>query len=142
MSEPLLLKSEGDGIVRLSLNRPAKRNALTRELLAALRTHLRELAARPDVRLVVLGADGQAFCAGMDLAQMQETAEQANALESGLADTQGYRDCVATLFTLPMPTVAVMPVVFRTSRMIAMAITWEGWTGCPSARECSCASSS
>jgi methylglutaconyl-CoA hydratase len=108
MSEALVISTIADGVARLTLNRPDKRNALTRELLAELSARLREIAARSDVRCVVLGANGPWFCAGMDLAQMQETATRPDAKKVWHADTQLYLGTVMALFDLPMPTVAVV----------------------------------
>jgi methylglutaconyl-CoA hydratase len=108
MSEALVLSTISDGVARLTLNRPDKRNALTRELLAELLARLREIAARTDVRCVVLGASGPWFCAGMDLAQMQDAAGRADAAQVWHTDTQLYLGTVTALFDLPMPTVAVV----------------------------------
>jgi enoyl-CoA hydratase/carnithine racemase len=71
MGEPVL-KVERDGHVAvLTLNRPAKLNALSRELTAATYDALDELeAAYPDVRAVVLTGAGRGFCAGADVASM------------------------------------------------------------------------
>lgn len=51
----------------LILNRPAALNALTPEIMHALRERLNELRDNPDVRVVVLTGAGRAFCAGVDL---------------------------------------------------------------------------
>src|SRR5262245_17109538 len=107
-SEPLILLTAGDGIVRLTLNRPQKRNALTRELLAELRTKLDQAAATPHLRCLILGASGPVFCAGMDLAQMQELALRPDAREVWQADTQLYHEVVTKLLVFPAPTVAVV----------------------------------
>lgn len=109
MAEPLVLANERSGILRLTLHRPQKRNALTRELLTELHQHLRGLAGRTDLRLVVLGATGTAFCAGMDLAQMQETAAHPDASAIWQADTEIYRDVVQALFDCACPTLAIVP---------------------------------
>lgn len=109
MPDPLILKSEQAGIVRLTLNRPQKRNALTRELLLELKEHLTGLASRSDVRLLELGAAGTAFCAGMDLTQMQETAARSDASTAWLADAEVYRDVVRALLELRCVTLAVVP---------------------------------
>lgn len=66
--DPLLLRdTPAPGIARLTLNRPAKRNALNNalrgELLAALEANDRD----PDVRVSILRGAGPAFCAGYDL---------------------------------------------------------------------------
>ena len=71
MDQPAVLRTNaGPGIVRLTLNRPGQRNALSGELMTALETALDETAADPDVRVVILGANGPAFCAGHDLKEM------------------------------------------------------------------------
>jgi len=54
-------------VARLFLNRPDKRNALSLDLLAAMREKVREVAKRSDVSVVVLAGKGPTFCAGMDL---------------------------------------------------------------------------
>ncbi len=108
MSQQLILATASNGVVRLTLNRPQKRNALTREMLAELLANLKGLAARPEMRCLVLAANGPAFCAGMDLAQMQETATRPDAPQVWRADTELYHDAVTALFQLPFPTLAVV----------------------------------
>lgn len=54
-------------VLTLTLARPAKRNALTREMYAALGAALRGADADDDVRCVVVQAEGDIFCAGNDL---------------------------------------------------------------------------
>lgn len=69
---PLLLRQDdGRGLCTLTLNRPEAFNALSEELLAALQTELDQLAQEPDLRVLVIGAAGKAFCAGHDLKQMR-----------------------------------------------------------------------
>jgi enoyl-CoA hydratase/carnithine racemase len=65
----LLIDCQG-GVVRLTLNRPEKRNALSRDLLARLGDALDAITADPSARVVVLAGTGPAFCAGHDLAEM------------------------------------------------------------------------
>src|SRR5262249_54298551 len=59
-----------DGVVRLTLDRPEKRNALSRELLSRLEETLVSIGAGASARVVVLGARGPVFCAGHDLGEM------------------------------------------------------------------------
>ncbi len=59
-----------DGVVRLTLNRPEKRNALSRELLSQMEAMLTAIAADASARVVVLGARGPVFCSGHDLGEM------------------------------------------------------------------------
>lgn len=58
----------GDGVARVRLARPEKLNALTLEMLDGLVRVARRVGHDPDVRAVVLSGDGDAFCAGLDLA--------------------------------------------------------------------------
>jgi len=69
--EPVLLLERRGGLAFLTLNRPARYNVLSEEMLAALQGALDALAADASVRVVVLGAAGKAFCAGHDLKQMR-----------------------------------------------------------------------
>lgn len=65
----LEVRSEG-GILNLTLNRPDKRNALSRELLGELVEALAEIASDSSARVVVIGARGPVFCSGHDLSEM------------------------------------------------------------------------
>jgi enoyl-CoA hydratase/carnithine racemase len=69
-AHPGLLTETGGGVARLTLDRPEKRNALSHDLLAQLETALAHLGSDPAVRVVVLAANGPAFCAGHDLGEM------------------------------------------------------------------------
>ncbi len=66
----LVRVAEGDGIVTLTLNRPAARNSLSRALMAALQARIDEIA-QSEARVVILAAEGPAFCAGHDLKEMR-----------------------------------------------------------------------
>jgi enoyl-CoA hydratase/carnithine racemase len=78
MDSPSILLTElRDEVMYLTLNRPEKRNALSRELLTQLQTTLEEVGADRRVRVVVLAAQGPAFSAGHDLGEMVGCAEDA-----------------------------------------------------------------
>jgi enoyl-CoA hydratase/carnithine racemase len=67
----ILLRDLGaDGILRLTLNDPSRRNALSEAMLSALGTAFAEAGADRAVRVIVLAANGPAFCAGHDLKEM------------------------------------------------------------------------
>jgi enoyl-CoA hydratase/carnithine racemase len=68
---PLSSARDTRGVWTLTLNRPAAFNALSEELLAALRDALARIASDPQARVLVLAAAGKAFCAGHDLKQMR-----------------------------------------------------------------------
>ncbi len=70
MNSILLHDLDKDGILRLTLNNPAKRNALSEAMLNALGTAFAQAGTDPAVRVIVLAANGPAFCAGHDLKEM------------------------------------------------------------------------
>jgi enoyl-CoA hydratase/carnithine racemase len=74
---PSLVSETRGGVVHLTLNRPDKRNALSRELLSRLREAQEVIANDPAARVVVLAARGPAFCAGHDLGEMVACPEAA-----------------------------------------------------------------
>jgi len=65
----LLVREDGPA-VRVTLNRPEKRNALSLELMEQLIATLRRVSAEPATRAIVLEANGPAFSAGHDLGEM------------------------------------------------------------------------
>lgn len=68
-AEPVVKSGVSEGIATVTLNRPTRRNALSGELIRALRATLATLDADPEARVIVLtGAGEKAFCAGGDLA--------------------------------------------------------------------------
>ena len=72
--EPIVLRSQdARGLVTLRLNRPQAFNALSEAMLETLQREFEAIAADESVRVVVLAAEGKAFCAGHDLKQMRAT---------------------------------------------------------------------
>jgi enoyl-CoA hydratase len=67
--EPLVLETPTDWGVRLTLNRPAKLNAITAGLREALTTAVAEAADDDRVRVIAIAGAGRAFCAGYDLSE-------------------------------------------------------------------------
>lgn len=65
-----LLCAVADGVATVTLNRPAKRNALNRALLDGLVAAFERLEGDPAVRVVVVRGAGPAFCSGMDLDEL------------------------------------------------------------------------
>jgi enoyl-CoA hydratase/carnithine racemase len=74
--DDILLCEDRNGVVTLTLNRPAQFNALSEEMLTALQGALDDLKKDGAVRCVVLAAAGRAFCAGHDLKQMRANPHQ------------------------------------------------------------------
>jgi enoyl-CoA hydratase/carnithine racemase len=69
-SAPILLREDGEGIARLTLNRPKSRNALSDAMIAALSAELDRIATDASVKVVIMAGNGPAFCAGHDLKEM------------------------------------------------------------------------
>lgn len=104
-----MIQLEIDGAVAsLTLCRPEKRNALSRELIEQLTAAIKQVAGTPDVRLLVLAAEGTVFCAGMDLQQMEDRAKAANAEVEWQRDTVCYQELLKAMFQLPIPTLAIV----------------------------------
>ena len=66
----VLRDGDGEGVLRLTLNDPARRNALSEAMLAQLGATIAEAGADASVRVVILAANGPAFCAGHDLKEL------------------------------------------------------------------------
>jgi enoyl-CoA hydratase/carnithine racemase len=102
-SEPAVRVEHQDGIATLTLNRGTRFNPLSSEMIAAIDAELERLAGSPDVRVVVLAADGRGFCAGHDLKEMRVHAAD-HAWQRRLFD-----DCsrmMTRLTELPQPVIA------------------------------------
>ena len=106
---PVLLTRDTDdpAVVVLTLNRPARYNALTVELKTALRAALALLADADDVRAAVLTGAGKAFCVGQDLGEHAE-ALAADPGSSFNTVVEHYNPIVTGLVDLPFPTVAAI----------------------------------
>ena len=77
-AEAPLLISKVDGVVILTLNRPRQFNALSVALLNALHAALDRILTDDAARVLVIAANGNAFCAGHDLKEMRAANEQAS----------------------------------------------------------------
>src|SRR5690554_7022261 len=76
-STPPLRRRDEGGVATLTLSRPGSFNALSEEMLLALKEELGRLANDGSVRCVVIAAEGRAFCAGHDLKQMRANPDKA-----------------------------------------------------------------
>ncbi len=73
----ILLRHDSDSIATLTLNRPAARNALSMGLMEALDAELTAIAEDRSVTVVIIAANGPAFCAGHDLREIRGTPTRA-----------------------------------------------------------------
>lgn len=90
------------------LNRPEKRNALSREMLSQISEALNDLHQERKVRAVILTGAGPAFCAGMDLDEMLQTSQQDDALEMWHHDAVQYKELLEMMLRFPKPIIAAV----------------------------------
>ena len=95
----LIERDSGRHLTTLTLNRPARRNALNFPLLESLKSAIEEAGRDPDLRVLVLRGAGPAFCSGMDLAE--SAAEPIRAIEM-------VRDAFLALATCSLVTIALV----------------------------------
>jgi methylglutaconyl-CoA hydratase len=93
-----------NGIARVWLDRPERRNALDAALIAAVTETFTALAADDTLRAVVLGGRGQSFCAGGDLDWMRDSGELP--YERNLADAELAAGMFSAVDGCPVPVVA------------------------------------
>ena len=79
MTSDTLLFDLTDKVAVITLNRPAVRNALNRELSQALMEALQRLRTDEDIRVAVLTGAGRTFCAGADLKERAQSGRAADA---------------------------------------------------------------
>jgi enoyl-CoA hydratase/carnithine racemase len=101
-SAPVLLEEDAGGVLRLVLNRPAARNALSAALMTALGQALGRAARDSAVRVVVIAGEGPAFCAGHDLRELRADPRRA-AYEKIFAQCS---ELMLAIVRLPKPVIA------------------------------------
>ena len=127
-----LLRTYERGVLRVTLSRPDRRNALTRSMLRELRLVFEAHALQEDLRIAILtGAGSIAFCAGFELVDLAEleSPEQAEAFaREGMAALDAVR-------TFPVPTVAALNgVALAEGAELALAcdmrlVAHDAWIG-------------
>ena len=93
-------------VATITLNRPDKRNAFNDDVIRELTDVFQFCAAQDEVRVVVLTANGKAFCAGADLNWMRAMADYSH--DENLADAGKLAQMLATIYHCPKPTVAAI----------------------------------
>jgi methylglutaconyl-CoA hydratase len=99
----LELAIEG-AVARIWLNRPELRNAFDDVVIRELGDAFAQASAAPEVRVIVLGANGPAFCAGANLNWMRRAADFTH--EQNLADAGGLAAMLRTIHESPKPVIA------------------------------------
>jgi enoyl-CoA hydratase/carnithine racemase len=103
----LLARSDAGGIATLTLNSPANLNALSRDMLLAMKAALADLARDDSIRVVVLRAEGKNFCAGHDLKEIQAARSAPDHGAAEIADLFALcAGVMQALVALPQPVIA------------------------------------
>lgn len=107
MAEQSVVLRETIGPVAvLTLNRPDRRNALSRRLMEELGDAITPLALDHTVRVIVLTGAGSCFCAGMDLREAVEAGESGSPEVLAVADTKEIANLINQVHHFPKPTIA------------------------------------
>ncbi len=102
---PVLFTINGS-IARITLNRPAKRNALNEALVSALKEALRKAAAEVAVRVAVITGAGQDFCSGADLEVLGNISEAS--VSENAEDARSLMELFELIRQVPVPVVAAV----------------------------------
>ena len=105
MADSVLYAHRGPAAV-ITINRPDKRNALSRDLIAALTAAFRRAADDPAARCVILTGTDPAFCAGMDLDELRATLGPDS--DKVWGDAAKLSALYELIYTLPKPTIAAV----------------------------------
>jgi methylglutaconyl-CoA hydratase len=105
MDYKTLQLSYDSGIATLTLNRPAKRNAISFELLEEMLAALDEIE-KSDAQVVILTGAGNAFCAGLDLDELRSLLGKTHA--ENIKDSQRMARIFRRVYDFPLPTIAAV----------------------------------
>lgn len=97
-----IVREDSNSVATLTMDQPKKRNALSSKMMDALLTELIDIAASPNIRAVILAANGPVFCAGHDLKELK-----------GISHCDGHAalfaqcsELMMRIVTLPQPVIA------------------------------------
>jgi methylglutaconyl-CoA hydratase len=103
--QAIQIEQDARGVLTLTLNQPEKRNALSSQMIAEL-TEFAQTVEQHKARAVVLRGAGEVFCAGGDLAWMQQ--QMAADRATRMAEARKLARMLQALNTLPLPLIALV----------------------------------
>lgn len=96
-----------EGVLTVTLNRPDQRNSLTRDLMSQISAAISEAGADVDIRVIVLAANGPAFCAGHDLKELNQHRADSDGGRQFYSDTMRQcSDMMQSIVRCPKPVIA------------------------------------
>ena len=102
INEPILLREDENGITTLTLNKPRQYNALSSAMISALQNALNDISANESIRVVIIAANGKAFCPGHDLNELRSSEDKA--FHQALFNQSGKM--MLTINRMPQPVIA------------------------------------
>ena len=108
MSEPVILTHVENKVATLTLNRPDKLNALSRDLIGQAIEVLKQWGRDPEVGAIVLTGTGRAFCAGGDVSNMAKETAEPETLEQQVDSLRQAQELSWLLYNLPKVTIAAV----------------------------------
>lgn len=102
----MILSNTNSQITTLTLNQPELHNAFDERLITELTEKLEKINQDPNIRVVILAANGKSFCAGADVHWMQKMANYS--YEENLADAKKLAKLMYVLYSLQKPTIALV----------------------------------
>jgi enoyl-CoA hydratase/carnithine racemase len=102
----LTLERPAEGVGLVTLNRPARLNAITFGMFDEWRTVCEEVAADDGIRVLVVTGAGRAFCAGLDLADAETLADMT--VPEMMRGQESWADATAGFHRLPKPVIAAV----------------------------------
>ena len=105
MSYQTLTVSHEDRVATITLNRPEKRNAVSFQLVEDLTGALAAIE-KSDSHVVIITGAGKAFCAGLDLEELNSLIGKSQ--EQNVKDSQTMADLFRTIYDFPKPTIAAV----------------------------------
>jgi methylglutaconyl-CoA hydratase len=108
MSDSVVLYELRPPAAILTLNRPDRRNAISRALIAGVTEAIHRAREESAARCVVLTGAGSSFCAGMDLAELSESIKRTTDAANIWYDALSLATLYDLIYTLPKPTIAAV----------------------------------
>ncbi|MGH9027735.1 MAG: enoyl-CoA hydratase/isomerase family protein [Acidimicrobiia bacterium] len=105
-----LTVERADGVVTVTMNRPARKNAATPQMFVELTEAFREVSADPTQRVLVITGAGDGFCSGADLANAAAGGGGGGArgISASMASMRVVGQCALALHQVPQPTIAAV----------------------------------
>jgi methylglutaconyl-CoA hydratase len=106
VADSVVLYERSEGVARITLNRPARRNALNNELISGLKVMLGRAHDDKEIRAIVLVGAGSDFCSGADLAALQKISTAS--VEENLEDAAALMELFALIRSTRQPVIAAV----------------------------------